>query len=107
MVSSSCVPPYNLFIGGQILDRGITINNLIGFYYGRNPKKFQQDTVLQHSRMYARALNGSACRYPPSTPLRTCIKSCATSTGLTLLSGMPSKAEAHERGVYFIQKDSS
>jgi hypothetical protein len=44
--------PLNIFIGGQILDRGITINNLIGFYYGRNPQKFQQDTVLQHSRMY-------------------------------------------------------
>ena len=44
--------PLNLFIGGQILDRGITISNLIGFYYGRSPKKYQQDTVLQHSRMY-------------------------------------------------------
>jgi len=44
--------PLNIFIGGQILDRGITIEKLIGFYYGRNPRKFQQDTVLQHSRMY-------------------------------------------------------
>lgn len=44
--------PLNIFIGGQILDRGITIGNLIGFYYGRNTQKFQQDTVLQHSRMY-------------------------------------------------------
>jgi hypothetical protein len=44
--------PMNLFIGGQILDRGITIHNLIGFYYGRNPQRSQQDTVLQHSRMY-------------------------------------------------------
>lgn len=44
--------PFNIFIGGQILDRGITIGNLIGFYYGRKPNKFQQDTVLQHSRMY-------------------------------------------------------
>lgn len=44
--------PMNIFVGGQILDRGVTINNLIGFYYGRSPKKFQQDTVLQHSRMY-------------------------------------------------------
>ena len=44
--------PMNIFIGGQILDRGITIANLIGFYYGRSPKRFQQDTVLQHSRMY-------------------------------------------------------
>lgn len=44
--------PLNIYIGGQILDRGITIKNLIGFYYGRSPKRFQQDTVLQHSRMY-------------------------------------------------------
>ena len=44
--------PLNIFIGGQILDRGITISNLIGFYYGRTPQKMQQDTVLQHSRMY-------------------------------------------------------
>jgi len=44
--------PLNIFIGGQILDRGITIKHMIGFFYGRNPGKFQQDTVLQHSRMY-------------------------------------------------------
>ncbi|MGL4874483.1 MAG: Z1 domain-containing protein, partial [Clostridium sp.] len=44
--------PFNIFIGGQILDRGVTIDRLIGFYYGRNPQKMQQDTVLQHSRMY-------------------------------------------------------
>jgi hypothetical protein len=42
----------NIYIGGQILDRGVTIKNLIGFYYGRRPGKFQQDTVLQHSRMF-------------------------------------------------------
>lgn len=44
--------PYNIFIGGQILDRGLTIDNLIGFFYGRRPKTAQADTVLQHSRMY-------------------------------------------------------
>lgn len=49
--------PYNIFVGGYTLDRGITIANLLGFYYGRNPRVFQQDTVLQHSRMYgARSL---------------------------------------------------
>lgn len=42
----------NIFIGGSILDRGITISNMLCFFYGRNPKKFQQDTVLQHARMY-------------------------------------------------------
>lgn len=44
--------PLTVFIGGSILDRGVTIRNLIGFYYGRNPQSFQQDTVLQHARMY-------------------------------------------------------
>jgi hypothetical protein len=44
--------PFNIFLGGQVLDRGVTLANLIGFYYGRRPNRFQQDTVLQHSRMY-------------------------------------------------------
>lgn len=42
----------NVFIGGSILDRGITIENMICFFYGRSPKTMQQDTVLQHARMY-------------------------------------------------------
>ena len=44
--------PLNLFVGGQILDRGITVANLIGFFYGRRPNVYQQDTVLQHLRMF-------------------------------------------------------
>ena len=44
--------PLNFFVGGQILDRGITVANLIGFFYGRRPRKFQQDTVLQHARIF-------------------------------------------------------
>ena len=51
----------NIFIGGSILDRGITIKNMLLFFYGRNPGKYQQDTVLQHARMYgARPLNDMA-----------------------------------------------
>ena len=46
------VAHYNVFVGGNILDRGITVPNVIGFFYGRRPKKSQQDTVLQHCRMY-------------------------------------------------------
>lgn len=42
----------NIFIGGSILDRGITIGKMICFFYGRDPKKFQMDTVLQHARMF-------------------------------------------------------
>ncbi len=53
--------PLNIFIGGQILDRGITIQNLIGFFYGRNPKRMQQDTVMQHARIFgARSLEDMA-----------------------------------------------
>ncbi|MEP6677033.1 MAG: Z1 domain-containing protein [Ferruginibacter sp.] len=42
----------NFFIGGQVLDRGITIDNLLGIFYGRDPQTSQMDTVLQHARMY-------------------------------------------------------
>ncbi|MBQ6926188.1 MAG: hypothetical protein IJQ73_16250 [Kiritimatiellae bacterium] len=42
----------NIFIGGSIIDRGLTIENLIGFVYGRSPQQMQMDTVLQHARMY-------------------------------------------------------
>ena len=42
----------NVFVGGSILDRGLTIENLIGFVYGRSPQRMQMDTVLQHARMY-------------------------------------------------------
>lgn len=40
-----------VFIGGNVLDRGLTIPNMICFFYGRKPQKFQQDTVLQHMRI--------------------------------------------------------
>jgi hypothetical protein len=44
--------PYNLFVGGHKLGRGVTIKNLLVSYYGRNPRAPQADTVLQHARMY-------------------------------------------------------
>ena len=43
---------YNLFVGGNKLGRGVTIKNLLVSYYGRNPKRPNSDTVLQHARMY-------------------------------------------------------
>ncbi len=43
---------YNIFVGGNKLGRGVTIENLLVTYYGRNPKKPNADTVLQHARMY-------------------------------------------------------
>jgi len=44
--------PYNLFVGGTKLGRGVTIKNLLVSYYGRHPRTPQADTVLQHARMY-------------------------------------------------------
>jgi hypothetical protein len=44
--------PLNIFIGGFKLDRGITIDHMLGFMYGRNPQVKQTDAVLQHHRMY-------------------------------------------------------
>jgi len=43
---------YSIFVGGNKLGRGVTISNLIVSYYGRNPKRPNSDTVLQHARMY-------------------------------------------------------
>jgi hypothetical protein len=96
--------PMNIYIGGQILDRGITIANLIGFYYGRNPQKFQQDTVLQHSRMYgARPKEDlSVTRfYAPGHIYQVMQRIHEFDSALrdAFLSG------AHERGVYFIRRD--
>lgn len=98
--------PFNVFIGDQILDRGITINNLIGFYYGRNPQRFQQDTVLQHSRMYgARSMADLAVTrfYAPQHIFQTMRKIHEFDAALREAF----EVGAQERGVYFIQKDSS
>lgn len=43
---------YSVFVGGNKLGRGVTIPNLITSYYGRNPRRPNADTVLQHARMY-------------------------------------------------------
>jgi hypothetical protein len=96
--------PMNIFIGGQILDRGLTINNLIGFYYGRDPSRFQQDTVLQHSRMYGvrPRFDLAVTRfYAPLHVYHVMRRIHAIDAALreAFDSG------AHDRGVYFIQKD--
>lgn len=96
--------PLNIYIGGQILDRGITIKNLIGFYYGRNPKRFQQDTVLQHSRMYgARPKDDLAVTrfYTTSGIYETMKRINEFDNALreAFLNG------SHDKGVYFIRKD--
>jgi Z1 domain-containing protein len=98
--------PLNLFIGGQILDRGITITNLIGFYYGRNPKRFQQDTVLQHSRMYGSRpqedLPVTRFYAPPHVyQIMRNIHEFDAALREAFLSG------SHDQGVYFIQRDAA
>jgi hypothetical protein len=96
--------PMNIFIGGQILDRGVTISNLIGFYYGRNPKSFQQDTVLQHSRMYGvRPMDDLAVTrfYAPLHVYQVMRKIHLFDAALREAF----ESGAHDRGVYFIRKD--
>lgn len=45
-------PKMNFIIGGNILGRGMTIDNLLVTYYLRSTKIAQMDTVLQHARMF-------------------------------------------------------
>lgn len=96
--------PMNIFIGGQILDRGITISNLLGFYYGRKPKRFQQDTVLQHSRMYgARAVADlSVTRFYTTIDIYEVMRRIHEFD-----SALREAFEkgGHANGVYFIRKD--
>src|SRR6185295_720641 len=42
----------NFIIGGNILGRGLTIDNLLVTYYLRRARVSQMDTVLQHARMF-------------------------------------------------------
>lgn len=94
----------NVFIGGSILDRGITVPNLIAFYYGRNPKRMQADTVLQHSRMYgARPLADLAVtRFYTSRAVYTRL---AHIHALEKTLREAFESGAHDDGVVFIQSD--
>jgi len=95
--------PLNLFIGGQILDRGLTIANLTGFYYGRNPKTMQQDTVLQHSRMFGfRPIEDLAVTRFYTTPKIYAAMQRIHQIDTALRDSIE---EGDNRGVYFIQKD--
>lgn len=97
--------PMNIFIGGQILDRGITIGNLTGFFYGRNPKSFQQDTVLQHSRMYgARSMEDIAVTRFYTTRKIYNVMERIHEFDTELREAFE---KGHNQGVVFIQKDTS
>ncbi|MFN0251525.1 MAG: Z1 domain-containing protein [Kofleriaceae bacterium] len=43
---------FNFLVGGNILGRGLTIENLLATYYLRMPRTTQMDTMLQHARMF-------------------------------------------------------
>jgi hypothetical protein len=45
-------PRLNFVVGGNILGRGLTIENLLVTYYIREAKTSQMDTVWQHARMF-------------------------------------------------------
>lgn len=98
--------PYNIWVGGNILDRGITIPNLIAFYYGRNPKTMQADTVLQHSRMYGN-------RHPQDLAVTRFYTSRAVYDRLYTINALENALReafdsgAHDAGVVFIQSDAT
>lgn len=98
--------PYNIWVGGNILDRGITIPNLLSFYYGRNPKTMQADTVLQHSRMYGNRNRRdlAVTRFYTSRAVYDrlyTINTLETSLRNAFETG------AHDAGVVFIQSDAT
>lgn len=97
---------FNIFVGGSILDRGITIPHLIAFYYGRNPKTMQADTVLQHSRMYGNRdrRDLAVTRFYTSQDVYDRLYTINEFEN-ALRSAFESGA--HERGVVFIQADAA
>jgi hypothetical protein len=96
--------PFNIFVGGNILDRGITIPNLIAFYYGRNPKTMQADTVLQHSRMYGNRdrRDLAVTRFYTS---RAVYDRLYTINEFENTLRAAFESGAHDKGVVFIQAD--
>lgn len=98
--------PYNIFVGGNILDRGITIPNMIAFYYGRNPVTMQADTVLQHSRMYGNRDRAdlAVTRFYTSRGVYNRLQTINVFEN-TLREAFESGA--HDRGVVFIQTDAA
>jgi Z1 domain/Type III restriction enzyme, res subunit len=45
--------PFTIYIGGNIVSRGVTFGNLLGMYFTRGVQsKLQQDTYIQRARMF-------------------------------------------------------
>lgn len=100
--------PLNIFIGGQILDRGVTLANLIGFYYGRRPQRSQQDTVLQHSRMYGYRRNELAVtRFYTSNIIRQRMIEMETFDAALRDSIEQGQIHGGDTSVIFIQRSAS
>ena len=54
--------PFTIVIGGNIVSRGVTFNNLISMFFTRDVKhKLQQDTYIQRARMFGS--RGSYLKY--------------------------------------------
>ena len=98
--------PFNIFVGGSILDRGITIPNLISFYYGRNPRTMQADTVLQHSRMYGNRDRRDLAVTRFYTSRDVYDRLYTINEFENALRGA-FESGAHEQGVVFIQADAA
>jgi hypothetical protein len=96
--------PFNIYIGGNILDRGITIPNLIAFYYGRNPHTMQADTVLQHSRMYGNREKRDLAVTRLYTSVDVYDRLYTINSFETTLR-QAFETGAHDKGVVFIQTD--
>jgi hypothetical protein len=96
--------PFSIFVGGQVLDRGVTIPRNIGFYYGRNPKVMQQDTVMQHSRMFGYRDSGllSITRFYTT---RRIYENLTKVTEIEASLREDIENNKFDPGIYFIQSD--
>ena len=96
--------PFSVFVGGQVLDRGVTIPKIIGFYYGRNPNVMQQDTVMQHSRMFGYRDKDllSVTRFYTT---RRIYENLTKITEIDLTLREDIENNRFEAGVYFIRED--
>lgn len=54
VVESATNPPvpFTIAIGGNIISRGVTFNNLLSMFFTRTAKTLQQDTYIQRARMF-------------------------------------------------------
>jgi hypothetical protein len=80
------------------------VPNLVSFYYGRNPRRMQADTVLQHSRMYGARPKAdlAVTRFYTSQLVRSRL---AQIHDLETALRQAFENGAHDGGVVFIRSD--